>query len=187
MARAVPWGVPTDLVAGDSWAWNVRLPEFPPSEGWSVVFSFGGQDNNQDVQAAVSPNGLHYEVRQGPAFSEDLSPGPRIVAGYATKGTEGQPDHERFRFYTGTVRVHANLDQVDQQLPFARRALQAIEAAMEGRLTKDLESFQIAGRTINKIPIAELRKLRGFYRAELNRKARGKLLRSLRVRFPRVD
>lgn len=187
MARTVPFGEPTDLVAGDSWEWNRQLSEFPPSEGWTVVYSFGGQDNNQDIQAQVSADGQYYEVRKAPSFSEDLSAGPRIIAGYATKGTPGQPGHERFRFYTGTVRIHSNLDQIDQQLPFARRALAAIEAALEGRLTKDLESFQIAGRTINKIPIAELRQLRGFYRAELNQKGRGgRLLRTAKVRFPRV-
>jgi len=47
------------------------------------------------------------------------------------------------------------------------RTIAVIEAALEGRLTADLESYQIAGRTVAKIPVAELLKFRGYYRSKL--------------------
>jgi hypothetical protein len=39
--------------------------------------------------------------------------------------------------------------------------LAVVEAAIAGRLTNDIQSYQIAGRAVNKIPIEELRKIRG--------------------------
>lgn len=49
----------------------------------------------------------------------------------------------------------------------AQRMLDAIEAALEGRVTADVQSYQISGRSITKIPIAELMTLRKQYMVEV--------------------
>jgi hypothetical protein len=54
-------------------------------------------------------------------------------------------------------------------LTHAEKTLGIIELALIGRLTADLESYQIAGRAVTKIPIRELRELRGWYAAEVAR------------------
>lgn len=43
-----------------------------------------------------------------------------------------------------------------------------IKAALEGRLTSDMESYSIAGRQITKIPISELIELKKHYQSEVN-------------------
>jgi hypothetical protein len=49
----------------------------------------------------------------------------------------------------------------------ASRMLTAIEAALEGRITSDMEQYSIAGRQITKIPVNELLVLRDKYKAEV--------------------
>ena len=48
----------------------------------------------------------------------------------------------------------------------ASRMLAAIESVLEGKVTSDVASYSIAGRSITKIPIAELIELREKYRKE---------------------
>ena len=45
--------------------------------------------------------------------------------------------------------------------------LSKIEAVLEGRIDADVESYQIAGRQITKIPIPELIKMRQYYKSEV--------------------
>jgi len=45
--------------------------------------------------------------------------------------------------------------------------LDAIEAVIENRATLDQESYQIGGRSLKRMPIADLMRLRQLYRAEV--------------------
>ena len=51
----------------------------------------------------------------------------------------------------------------------ARRVLDLIEAAMEGRIPNGMESYTIGGRSINKIPLKELRELYEKYKQDVER------------------
>lgn len=48
---------------------------------------------------------------------------------------------------------------------FEEQQLAVVEAVLAGRITNGVESYQIAGRSVTKIPIPELMKLRGMLRA----------------------
>lgn len=47
------------------------------------------------------------------------------------------------------------------------RTLVVVEAAISGRLTADIQAYQIAGRSVSKIPIEELRTIRGELKAAI--------------------
>ena len=72
----------------------------------------------------------------------------------------------------GQWEVHAALGLAGDNRSHAQRTLDAIEAVIEGRATSDHESYSIAGRSVTRIPIAELLTLRGRYRSEVNRERR---------------
>ena len=70
----------------------------------------------------------------------------------------------------------------------AQKVLESIEAVLEGRATKDQQSYKINNRELVRTDIADLLKLRETYRAEVAREAAGgrsrKLLRrQVRVKF----
>lgn len=49
------------------------------------------------------------------------------------------------------------------------KMLAAIQSVLEGRAAADIESYQIAGRAVNKIPVAELVKWHNVYLARVQR------------------
>ena len=49
----------------------------------------------------------------------------------------------------------------------ARRVLDLIEAAMEGRIPNGMESYTIGGRSISKIPLNQLRELYEKYKQDV--------------------
>jgi hypothetical protein len=49
----------------------------------------------------------------------------------------------------------------------ARKTLDAIEAVVEGRATKDQQAYTIGGRSLQRMPIKDLMYFRGVYRAEV--------------------
>jgi len=58
----------------------------------------------------------------------------------------------------------------------AEKMLSAIEQVLEGRITQDVEAYQIDGRQLTKIPIVELEKLRRTYARKVRKerlKAKG--------------
>lgn len=70
----------------------------------------------------------------------------------------------------------------------ARKTLEAIQAVLEKRATRDQERYTINNRELWRTPIADLLKLRDTYRAEVRREdaaARGKSLwgPAVKVRF----
>lgn len=70
----------------------------------------------------------------------------------------------------------------------ARKTLEAVQAVLEKRATRDQERYTINDRELWRTPIADLLKLRDVYRAEVRREdaaARGKSLwgPAVRVRF----
>ncbi len=81
-------------------------------------------------------------------------------------------DTDRHLLGSGSVDILADL----QQLPVghdprthAERMLAAITSVLEGRIVKDVESYTIDDRTLNKIPILELNKLKRQYQVLVNR------------------
>ncbi len=51
----------------------------------------------------------------------------------------------------------------------AERMLDAIEALLENRASKDVQSYAIAGRNLTKLTVDELQRWRRFYRSEVAR------------------
>ena len=73
----------------------------------------------------------------------------------------------------------------DPQKMHAEKMLEAIEAAIEGRLTDDYKTLKINNREITKFTFDELLNLRTYYRSELARiKARrNKTFKTIGYRF----
>jgi hypothetical protein len=56
--------------------------------------------------------------------------------------------------------------------------LEAINALLEGRATKDQQSYRIGDRELTRIPVPELLKLRDYYKAEAQRETNAAALAS---------
>lgn len=155
---------PTKLIAGDSIAWAREAPAYS-FDGWGLLYVLRGP-GQLDVTASGGPV---FEFTISAAESATLPAGIYNWACYATKG----PDRKTLA--RGEVEVLADLAQAAEIDPrgHARRMLALIEAALEKRIPKDQQSYEIDGMRLDRIPIERLNALRLQYRREAAAK-RGK-------------
>jgi hypothetical protein len=178
----IPVGIPDRLTAGDTWKWTLSLGDFPPSDGYAITYSFRGPSVLANADVTVTPGTSDYAVVVAKAKTAPLTPGTYSWTCHATKAGE------RLQAASGVVTVDPDPEAADagELQPHAEKMLAIIEAALSGRLTSDMQSYQIAGRAITKIPVLELKQLRRQYRSELRGKRNGgKATTTVRLTFGR--
>jgi hypothetical protein len=166
MPPIIPDYIPSVFVAGTTVKFTRQLADFPPGQGWNYTIYFNGA-NSIFNKAGVAQADGSFLVTIDPADTASITPGAYRYAERVTNGSEVYD-------VVGDeliVTVEPNLATAPAGafLTHAEKTLSVIEAALSGRLTADLESYQIAGRAVTKIPIKELRELRGWYAAEVAR------------------
>jgi hypothetical protein len=163
--------VPAILRAGDTWEWTRSIPDHPYDEGWRLKYGFhnvgsaASSNSKLQVTATQNANGKDHDVLVAKADTAPLLPGNWKWVAIVELGTE------RFTVDHGTVFVEPDLyaATAGTQQTHAEKMLAAIQAVLEGRATADLESYQIAGRSITKIAIADLIRWHNIYLARVQR------------------
>lgn len=182
MTRTVPNCEPDTLIAGDSWHWLKTLADFPPADGWALSYSFRGPGKLPDADVVATPGSSSYDVTVAAAKTALLPPGTYKWAAYATLSGE------RYTADSGVVTVEMDLSQASagDALSHAEQALPVIEAVLSGRITADMQQYQIAGRLVTKIPVMELYELRSKYRREIWKSRNpGRVMERIDVAFTR--
>lgn len=152
---------PTQLHAGDSVTWSRAVPDRPASAGWGLRYVFSGPDRHSvDAKA-----GAIYQVELTSAATAGWTPGLYRWVALAMRGDQ------RLTVATGTLEVSANLETADPSdaRDHSQRMLALIEAALEKRIPKDQQSYEIDGMRLDRIPIERLNALRLQYRREIQR------------------
>ncbi len=164
MTRTIPNCEPERLIAGDTWHWLKALGDFPPGAGWELSYSFRGPGVLLDADVDVTPGVSTYDVQVDAKKTALLKPGTYKWAAYVTN-----VGGERYTAARGVVTVEMDLSQATagDALSHAEQALPIIEAVLSGRITADMQQYQIAGRLVTKIPVMELYELRSRYRREI--------------------
>lgn len=186
MPPATPTDVPSVLVAKDTWEWNQSL-DYSSQDGYTLSFAFNGAGQLKSDAAGVTitpvANGS-WDISIS-STATALAPGKYDLALFVTKagkritadlikGITVQPD-----FFTVTP------GSLQSQ---AEKNLAAVDAVIAGRITADLQNYQILGRAVTKIPIKELMQLRGQLRNEVWRERHpGQFGIPIRARFTGVE
>jgi hypothetical protein len=154
--------VPQSLVAGDTWRWTRTFADYPAGT-WAVTYYFENQAKQFSTLATAS--GTDQAVSIPAATTADYPPGryrwfARAVAGLISETISGE---------TGWLEVTPNPATAGSRdiRSFARRALDAIEATIEGKATSGQLSFAIRDRTVQSFTLEELMKLRDQMRLEV--------------------
>lgn len=169
-------GEPARVIAGDTVAWRRAdlLADYPSSE-YSLHYR-GRRAGDATASFNVSANSS-YQVTVAAAATQAWSPGVWHWQAYITRTS----DSARVTVAEGTFEVVANraTSTVDPR-SHAKRMLDAIETLLEGKAADDVDEYSINGRSLKKIPVAELVKWRDRYRAEwLREKAAEDIRRGL--------
>lgn len=154
--------IPDRFSAGSTVKYVRSFAAYPTSDGWALTLYLAGK-SSLSVAAVVANN--QFEFTLTAAQTGSLQPGLYAWTERVSKAGEV------YDAASGQLTVEVDLSNAgpgDAQT-WAERTLALVEARIEDRLPKDMESYQIAGRSVVNIPASELFKLRAQLRAEVAR------------------
>jgi len=180
----IPTNEPTELRAGDTWSWKRQFSDYPPAT-WTLNYYLIKSDDKITITATAS--GTDHLVSEAKATTAAFSAGLYLWEAYVDDGTS------RYLVDNGRLEIKADYAAATatDTRTHARTVLEAIEAVIESRATKDQQAYSIGGRSLSRTPVEELIRLRSFYRAEVLREEKAEDIRNgvnqgkgkIRVRF----
>lgn len=152
---------PTELVAGDRWLWERQDLDDYPASTWTLSYALVKDGTRIQITGAAS--GAYHRIDVAASTTAGYTAGSYRWQAYVTSGSD--------RRLVGQGELELLPDFATQSSGYdgrshARIVLDAIEAVIEGRATKDQEEYSIGGRSLKRTPIGDLLKLRDRYRAE---------------------
>jgi hypothetical protein len=153
--------VPDKITAGDTVKWSKAFSDFKFSDGWVITYYFANASEAFDKEGTVYQTDNHL-------FTLDSSDTSALTAAlfdyeaYAVKGSE------RSRVDWGTIELLPNFasgNPVDAR-SHVKKTLDALEATILGKASKDQQEAEIAGRKVKHMTASELLEWRSLYRAE---------------------
>lgn len=175
MAYPVPLAVPAQLRAGDTATWKRALSDYPAGDGW--VLSYALVKTGTQITITASADGDAHLVSVAPATTGGWAAGRYQ---YAETVSLAGAVHT---LATGTLEILASFAAATSGLDarsHAQKTLEALEAWIEGR-DIGVAEYEVAGRKLKTIAIADLIKLRNTYRNEVKRETGAASGRSNRV------
>jgi hypothetical protein len=168
MAASIPTNEPSELRAGDTWKWRREDLEDYPAPTWTLKYRFKNAAGGFEVTAAA--DGVAHAVVVAAATTAPYAAGSYAWVAWVESGAE------KYTVDSGELRVLPDLragtaTAAQDVRSHARRVLEAIEAVLEGRATRDQEEYRIGERMLKRTPIADLLALRDRYKAEVESEA----------------
>lgn len=163
MPRELPSWIPEQLFLGQSYEFKVYHSDFLPADGYTAVLYLRSANGRQDLTSSDNGDGWH--KFQGNEFSVT---GAGNAGGYRWMLVyeSGSEEHVRGR---GRLQVRPDLtDSLDvDDRSHAETVLEAIEATLEGKATKDQQSYTIStgggSRSLSRLSWDELLAAKGRY------------------------
>lgn len=161
-----PTKEPSQLAIGDRWAWKRSdLHSDYDNSLFTLKYSARREGEGTEIEVIASASGTDYLVEVAASSTTNYEPGRYWWQAFITRTS----DSERVTIGNGFFDVIADSDvSLTDPRSHAKKVLEAIEAVIETRATKDQESYTINGRTLSRTPIADLIVLRDKYRQEVN-------------------
>ncbi|MDA3922751.1 MAG: hypothetical protein PF501_19045 [Salinisphaera sp.] len=169
--------IPNTITAGTTLEIPITLTAYP-APTWSLTLMMRGA-SQIDIRA-TSKDSQHV-LHADPATTAAWLPGRYWYVVRVTDGVNIEQIEE------GEATIAPDLATVNIEYDgrgHVRKVLDAIEAVIEGRASKDQERYRIKDRELQRTPVGELLNLRNLYRRELVRQkqaARGSELLGRRV------
>jgi hypothetical protein len=167
---------PTTFIVGDRLAWKRTDlgTDYAPAS-YALQYSARLESTATEITITAGESGSDYIVEVAAATTAVYTAGIYHWQAYIVRSS----DSERITVDSGTFEVKANRDAAaTDPRGHVKKVLDAIEAIIEKRASKDQESYSIQGRSLGRTPIADLILLRDRYRAEYVREQRAERIRN---------
>jgi hypothetical protein len=163
MTAETPTNEPKELRAGVTWEWDRNDLSDYPATTWTLKYWFKRQGGTDKFSITASASGSNFAVSVAAATTLAYVADDYTWVAVVTAGSEVfEVDH-------GTMKILPRYDQdvaLDDRT-HAKKVLEAIEAVLESRATKDQEEYTIGTRSLKRTPLKDLIALRDKYKAEV--------------------
>lgn len=156
----IPTSEPSEVTAGDTSTWKKSLSDFLASDSWVLTYAL--VKDGKLIEITASADGDDHLVEVLPTVTAKYNPGIYHYQAYVTKSTE------RYQVGTGTIEVLPDFAQSAgyDNRSHAKVTLDALEAVIEGKASRDQLSYSIGGRSLSRFSWEELIAARSHYRSE---------------------
>lgn len=157
--------VPSDFAIGESLSWKKTYSDYPADDGWTLNYYFRGVGEGFDVEADAE--GSSFIVTVPKTLTENMSVGRYSFQAFVAKGDEV------IEVDAGEVSVFPSLSALTPSTSYDGRSqnekiLEAIDAALEGKATKDQLDYSIGDRQLRRYDINEMLKMRQTFQKLVN-------------------
>jgi hypothetical protein len=152
---------PQQITAGDTLTWQVSLPDYPANDAWVLSYALVNTANKYTINASAV--GAEHLINVAATTSATYTAGEYQWQAYVTKAAQ------RITVGVGSIKILPNLAGAVSGFDtrsHVKKTLDAIESWLESK-NPAVSEYEIAGRRMRYIPIAELLKLRSQYKNEL--------------------
>lgn len=156
--------VPKNIQAGITAQWREAIPSIYSDYSFQYILRGTSQ-----ITIPASVSGGDVEVNVAAADTAAWAAGDYYYQLIATKGSD------KHIISSDAVIVDPDFTALADGHDFrshAQKMLDAINQVLEGRIPKDVETYQIENRSITRIPILELHKLKRTYTAQVYKEKR---------------
>jgi hypothetical protein len=162
MAFTVPEIEPERVAAGDRLQWTRKdLSDFPATS-WTLTYYLRSDQPLGQIDIVATADGTNFSVDVSPTASAEYPAGKYYWTAFVSKsGDRKLVAHGQLEVLRNPTDVTTPVDGRSH----ARKVLDAINAVVENRATTDQQSyvFQAVGRSVTRMPIADLLKFRDYY------------------------
>ncbi len=159
MTASIPKKEPDSFVAGDTVKWTKYLSDYLPSDGWTLKYIFVSDAAQETVTGTDNGDGSHL-LTIAAATSAGYAAGIQYWQAYVTDGTD------RYKVAEGRVEVKPDFESQTNGYDarsHIKKVLDALEATILGKASKDQMSYSIAGRSLDRMEPGELIKWHNHY------------------------
>jgi hypothetical protein len=164
MTPTIPKVEPQRVRAGETWQWRRENLADYPAPTWTLKYAL--KNSAQHLEISATADGTMFAVSVSSTATAAVVAGKYRMVGYVE---DASSPAQRFGVYNEEIIVdaaYANATAIDDR-SHARKVLDAIQAVLEGRASKDQEEYSIGHRTLKRTPLAELKALEQQYRGEV--------------------
>lgn len=162
--------VPLLFTAGQTVKFTREFDDFANAD-WAYTIYFNGPSAVFNAAGVVTSGVNGWLITLTPTILNV----PAGIYRYAERLTniDSPPTGEVYTVGEGVAQIEINpaTAAAGAYLTFWEKTLSVVEAALTNTLTSNLQSYQIAGRAVSRIPTKELMQIRGFAKAMIRQAA----------------
>ena len=172
---------PTSFTVGETMRWQKHLSAHNPQDGWCLQYVFVKEQSRLGQSQLGQPRLGQSKLRVDATIKDDyfeltISSGESqaLISGTYWWQALVHKNDESYVVGDGSLEIKPNIGLLDDfdGRSHVRQVLDALEATLLGKASRDQLSYSIAGRSMSRLSPSELLEWRDKYKAEYTRELR---------------